>query len=163
MRAVIEKVCQLIDVRAETADVALVRTIARRSAAAAWPTGAKLKQIVMNLLSNAVKFTPAGGRVEIAAAVEAPAGLTITVSDTGIGIAKEDIPRVTEPFVQVDNSLSRRHEGTGLGLALVAALVELHGGTLDIDSELGKGTTVTATFPMARIVDAPGQAARKAS
>jgi len=95
--------------------------------------------------------------------VDAPAGLTIVVRDTGIGIAKEDIPRVTEPFIQVDSSLSRRHEGTGLGLALVAALMELHGGTLNIDSELGKGTTVAVTFPMRRIGESLDQAARKAS
>jgi signal transduction histidine kinase len=162
VHAVIEKVCQMIDVRAETADVALVRTIAP-DLPPLLADRRKMKQIVMNLLSNAVKFTPAGGRVEIAAAIEAPHGLLITVSDTGIGIAKADIPRVTEPFIQVDNSLSRRHDGTGLGLALVSALVELHGGTLHIDSELGKGTTVTATFPMARITETPGQAARKAS
>ena len=67
------------------------------------------------------------------------------------------------PFVQVDSSLSRRHEGTGLGLALVAALAELHGGTLKIDSDLGKGTTVAVTFPMRRVGAAPDQAARKAS
>jgi signal transduction histidine kinase len=160
--AAIDSTCQLITMRAETAGVALVRTVA----ADLPPLHAdrrKVKQIVMNLLSNAVKFTPAGGRVEIAAAVDAPAGLTIAVSDTGIGIAKEDIPRVTEPFVQVDSSLSRRHEGTGLGLALVAALAELHGGTLKIDSDLGKGTTVAVTFPMRRVGAAPDQAARKAS
>jgi signal transduction histidine kinase len=161
VRAVIASACQIIDVRAETAGVALVQTLAD-DLPPLLADRRKLKQIAVNLLSNAVKFTPAGGRVEIKAAV-GPAGLVVSVTDTGIGIAKEDIPRITEPFVQVDNSLSRRHEGTGLGLALVSALVKLHGGALAIESDLGQGTTVAATFPMARIAGAPGDARRKAS
>jgi len=162
VRTAIEESCRLVDVRAETANVVLVRAIPAELPPL-YADRRKLKQIVMNLLSNAVKFTPANGRVEIAARVEAPAGLTIAVRDTGIGIAKEDIPRVTEPFVQVDSSLSRRHEGTGLGLALVASLMTLHGGTLAIDSELGKGTTARVTFPMARVRAGGEAAARKAS
>jgi signal transduction histidine kinase len=158
----IEESCRLIDVRAETADVALSRPPAA-DLPPLYADRRKLKQIMMNLLSNAVKFTPAGGRVDVSVRIEPPAGLVIAVRDTGIGIAKEDIPRVTEPFVQVDNSLSRRHEGTGLGLALVSALMMLHGGTLGIESALGQGTTVTATFPMSRVRTGEPLPARKVS
>jgi signal transduction histidine kinase len=80
-------------------------------------------------------------------------GLYISVQDSGIGIAAADIPRVMQPFVQVDSALSRTHNGTGLGLPLAAAMIELHGGKMVIESEAGKGTTVTAFFPIARIVN----------
>jgi signal transduction histidine kinase len=80
------------------------------------------------------------------------AGLAITVADTGIGIAPEDLQRVLEPFVQVDSSLSRLHQGSGLGLPLVKAIMGLHGGTLDLKSEVGVGTTVTVVFPRERMV-----------
>ncbi len=114
----------------------------------------KLKQIVLNLLTNAVKFTPPGGQVEVSASAEPASGLTIAVRDTGIGIAKADLPRVVQPFVQVDSSLSRRHEGTGLGLPLVVIMLRQHGGTLQLESELGKGTTARAIFPQERLVSA---------
>jgi signal transduction histidine kinase len=112
----------------------------------------QLRQMLLNLLSNAVKFTPPGGRVEVRAAAEPQGGFRIVVSDTGIGIAPEDLPRVVEPFFQVDSSLSRRHEGTGLGLTLVAAMIREHGGTLRLESELGKGTTATIGFPHERLL-----------
>jgi len=123
--------------------------------------GRKLKQIVLNLLTNAVKFTPAGGQVAVSAVADARDGLAITVRDTGIGIAKADLPRVVQPFVQVDSSLSRRHEGTGLGLPLVVIMLRQHGGALLLDSELGKGTTARATFPPERLMppEAPASVA----
>jgi two-component system, cell cycle sensor histidine kinase PleC len=80
------------------------------------------------------------------------AGLTIAIADTGIGIAAQDIPRALERFGQVDSSLSRKYEGTGLGLPLSKRLMELHGGRLDIESVVGSGTTVTITFPAERLV-----------
>jgi signal transduction histidine kinase len=113
----------------------------------------KLKQILINLLSNAVKFTPAGGLVTISARSSAD-GVTIAIADTGIGMSESDIPRALTPFTQVDDSLSRRFEGTGLGLPLSASLVQLHGGTLAIESAPGQGTTVTITLPATRIVSA---------
>jgi signal transduction histidine kinase len=112
----------------------------------------KLKQVLLNLLSNAVKFTPAGGRIEINAAADPDGGLSIAIRDTGIGIAREDIARVLLPFEQVESALSRTHNGTGLGLPLTAAMMALHRGTLAIDSELGRGTTVTIRFPKERVV-----------
>jgi PAS domain S-box-containing protein len=111
----------------------------------------RLKQVLINLLSNAVKFTPAGGRVSLDATIE-PDGVAIRVRDTGIGMEAEDIPKALEPFVQVDSRLSRKYEGTGLGLPLSRALVELHGGRLQIESQPGHGTTVTVLLPVERIV-----------
>jgi signal transduction histidine kinase len=111
----------------------------------------KLKQIVINLLSNAVKFTPAGGRVELAARIASDGDLLIRVTDTGIGIAPADIDRVMEPFGQVDSHLNRKYEGTGLGLPLARGLAELHGGTLTLESRLNVGTTVTVRLPRYRL------------
>ncbi|MBV9993307.1 MAG: PAS domain S-box protein [Alphaproteobacteria bacterium] len=106
----------------------------------------RLKQMLLNLLSNAVKFTPKGGRVTLTARLDGE-GLAIAVADTGIGMAPEHIPKALERFGQVDGSLARKYEGTGLGLPLTKALAELHGATLAIESESGTGTTVTIRFP----------------
>jgi signal transduction histidine kinase len=115
----------------------------------------RLKQVLLNLLSNAVKFTPPGGSVRVEAGPSADGGCAIKVIDTGIGMASEDIPRALKPFGQVDSNLARRFDGSGLGLSLSKALVELHGGTLSIDSTVGVGTTVTVMLPPDRIVRAP--------
>jgi signal transduction histidine kinase len=111
----------------------------------------RLRQILINLLSNAVKFTPEGGHVWVSSAQENGA-LVITISDTGIGIAPEDIPKALAPFGQVDSTVRRKQEGTGLGLPLAKQLVELHGGTLTIDSKVNVGTTVTFALPAERII-----------
>jgi signal transduction histidine kinase len=107
----------------------------------------RVKQILINLLSNAVKFTPRGGSVKLSGTVLSDGWLDISVSDTGIGIAEEDIWKALVPFAQVSSDLSRKYEGTGLGLPLSKGFVEMHGGTLKIDSEPGRGTTVTVRFP----------------
>ena len=111
----------------------------------------RIKQILINLAGNAVKFTPDGGQVRLAAHRTASA-LILSVSDTGIGIAQEDIPRAMERFGQVDSSLSRKYEGTGLGLPLARQLAELHGGQLILGSAPGVGTTVTVNLPRERLV-----------
>jgi signal transduction histidine kinase len=110
----------------------------------------KLLQILLNLLSNAVKFTPAGGQITVSARCEIKAVLTITVTDTGVGIAAENMAKALSPFGQIDNLLTRQHSGTGLGLPLAKRLTELHGGTFDIESRVGVGTTVTLRFPVIR-------------
>lgn len=110
-----------------------------------------LRQVLLNLLGNAIKFTPDGGRVEISTAVESDGAISVAVSDTGPGIAKEDLERVMEPFEQVRSHLSREHGGTGLGLAISRGIVELHGGTLILASEPGNGTTARFTLPRHRI------------
>ena len=112
----------------------------------------KLRQVLINLLANAVKFTPDGGRIVVTTATPENGELAISVTDTGIGIAAEDIERVFAPFVQLDGGLDRRYEGTGLGLPLARAMVELHDGTLELESEPGTGTTVTIRFPSDRLV-----------
>ncbi len=117
---------------------------------ALWGDMRRLRQVWINLISNAVKFTPQGGSVEIRCALQADGQLEISVADTGIGIAEEDIERVQQPFSQVANALSRSHEGTGLGLSLSRSLVELHDGELFIESKLGEGTTVSVTLPPER-------------
>ncbi|MBL8705470.1 MAG: hypothetical protein JNM30_11520, partial [Rhodospirillales bacterium] len=106
-----------------------------------------LRQIVLNLVANALKFTPAGGRATIAVEAGPDGMVRLSVSDTGIGIAPEDMARLMQPFVQVDSAYGRRHKGSGLGLALVRTLVELHGGRVSIDSALGRGTTVHVDLP----------------
>ena len=105
-----------------------------------------VKQILLNLTTNAIKFTPEGGVVTLVVEPKS-AGLIVHVSDTGIGISKEDIERLAQPFEQIDSQHSRQHEGTGLGLALSKSLVELHGGNFTIESVVGQGTTVTFTLP----------------
>jgi signal transduction histidine kinase len=111
-----------------------------------------MKQILVNLLSNAIKFTKAGGRVALELRQESDGGIAISVADTGIGIATEDIARALAPFTQIDNALNRHFEGTGLGLPLAKSLVELHGGGLTIDSTPGTGTTVTVHLPAHRVI-----------
>jgi signal transduction histidine kinase len=119
---------------------------------AVWADGKKLQQIISNLLSNAVKFTPAGGRMTLSARREANGSLAICIADTGIGIAPEQIAVALAPFGQVDGSITRKYEGVGLGLPLAKRLVELHDGVLEIDSTLGKGTTVTIRLPAKRLM-----------
>lgn len=107
----------------------------------------RIKQIFINLIGNAIKFTPAGGSVRVSASVLDDAAMRIIVADTGIGIAPDDLMKVCETYGQVANSLTRAHEGAGLGLPLAKALTGRHGGTLEITSEVGRGTTITVIFP----------------
>ena len=116
-----------------------------------WGDPRKIKQIVLHLLSNAVKFTAAGGKVGLEAEADLKKGLVITVTDTGQGIAAEDIWKAMAPFSQVDGSLDRPHEGSGLGLPLSKAFIELHDGTLTLESEPGTGTTVSIWLPGERL------------
>ena len=118
-----------------------------------------LKQIFINLLTNAVKFTQRSGRVEISAELDAGGQLTIHVTDTGIGIAARDLEKAMAPFGQVDSTMARKYEGTGLGLPLTKRLVELHDGWMELDSAPGEGTTALVTFPGARVVDRSKQTA----
>ncbi len=111
-----------------------------------------LKQILLNLLTNAIKYTPAGGKITIEVWCRQDTGYVFTIADTGMGIAEEDIPMVLAPFGQVESAHSRTEQGTGLGLPLTKSFVELHGGSFDIRSKVGAGTTVTVRFPSERIV-----------
>ena len=111
-----------------------------------------VKQVLLNVLSNAVKFTPAGGTISVKAWSGSADGLLIQVADSGIGMAVEDIPRAMRRFERIDSPTARARAGTGLGLPLSRGFVELHGGSLDIQSKLDLGTTVTIRFPAERSV-----------
>lgn len=111
-----------------------------------------ISQVFNNLLSNAVKFTPEGGKITVSARMDGNGGLAVGFADTGIGMSEQDIVRALQPFEQVNSLHSRKHEGTGLGLFICCNLMQIHGGSLTIDSEVGTGTTVTARFPPKRTI-----------
>lgn len=111
-----------------------------------------IKQVTLNLLSNAVKYNVEGGEVVLAVRLEKDNSIVYSVSDTGIGIAPTDIPKALEPFGQIRQNAHVAHEGTGLGLSLSKQIVELHGGTLELESDLGKGTIATVRLPSERII-----------
>jgi signal transduction histidine kinase len=121
----------------------------------------RIRQILLNLLSNALKFT-ARGTVTVRAYRTAE-GMVMQVNDTGIGMRREDFSKALEPFGQVDSSLARKYEGTGLGLPLTRQMVELHGGHLELDSVLGQGTSVTVTLPASRLIAIENAAAECAA
>ena len=112
----------------------------------------KLKQILLNLVSNSVKFTHFGGSVTISASVDRDLGILVTIADTGIGIAAEQINKALEPFAQIENAYTRRETGSGLGLPIAKALIELHGGIFELTSEVGVGTTVRFSLPASRLL-----------
>ncbi|MGE0702000.1 MAG: PAS domain S-box protein, partial [Hyphomicrobiaceae bacterium] len=148
---------RLVEQRAADAGLQLVKKVPL-DLPEIWADERLLRQVFINLLSNAVKFTPSGGLVALMAGVGRTGGVWLAVSDTGIGIDPEHIARALEPFGQVDSSLSRRYEGTGLGLPLVKSIVELHDGALEVTSKVGEGTTVTVHLPVVRSVVRPGPA-----
>jgi signal transduction histidine kinase len=148
---IVQSVVRLVASRAKLSKQHLVINVPKDLAALRGEEKA-LKQILTNLLTNAIKFTPEGGNVTLAARIDDFGRMCIEIKDTGIGIAPEDIPLALAPFGQIESALSRKHQGTGLGLPLTKALVELHGGVLDLQSQLGSGTTVTAIFPANRVV-----------
>ena len=119
----------------------------------------RFKQILLNLLSNAIKFTPAGGRVVLSADVVDDGALRLSISDTGIGMDKAELAKALTKFGQVDSTLGRKYEGTGLGLTLAMSLTEAHDGTFALHSEKGVGTTATITFPPHRVGAQPRSSA----
>jgi len=151
MGELIESVLQMTRAQAEAAGISLVEPVIG-SLPRVGADERRLRQVLLNLLSNAIKFTPRGGEVRIFAETRHD-GIAVSVADSGIGIAPDDIPRALERFGQIDSRLSRKYEGTGLGLPLSKGLMELHGGTLEVESAVGVGTTVTITLPAFRVVD----------
>lgn len=144
----VQNCLRLVSPRAEAAGVALVDAMPKETLVI-YSDSKKLKQILLNLLSNAVKFTPSGGEVRVCAWRNLTEdSVSFEVKDTGIGIAAKDISRALSPFGQVDNTLARKYEGTGLGLPLTKKFVELMGGKFKIESEEHKGTTITFTLPI---------------
>jgi len=120
-----------------------------------------IKQVLLNLLSNAVKFTEPGGHVEIVAKSDLAGSILISVSDNGAGMSAADIEKVLQPFGQADGSLSRSNNGTGLGLSLVKSMMEVHGGGLVVESELGEGTTATVKLPAERVLSVKNDPAER--
>jgi signal transduction histidine kinase len=118
-----------------------------------------VRQIMINMVGNAIKFTPAGGSVEVTGAEISGGGYAVTVRDSGIGMNKSDILMALTPFGQVENKMTATHNGTGLGLPLAKAMLELHGGMLEIESELGRGTMVVLKFPPSRVISGSAVAA----
>jgi len=121
------------------------------------------KQIAANLISNAIKFTGPGGRIYVLPALTAEGELSLRVVDTGVGIKESEIARILLPFERIGDAATHKRSGTGLGLALVNALVRLHGGMLQIQSKVGVGTIATATFPRWRLAATPAPAAAPVS
>ena len=151
MQDVVRACAALLDPMCKSADVELQVAVTANDRCLRGDE-VRLRQILLNLLNNAVKFTPPGGRVSLEIAWNAQNAMTVEIRDTGIGIAPEDLSRVLQPFGQAGDIMTRRHQGTGLGLPLTKALVELHGGRLQIESELGQGTVVHIVFPAERTV-----------
>ena len=149
LRGEIEASAALVKARAKAADLGLVIEVAA-DAPPLWGDRTRFRQIMLNLLSNAIKFTPPGGTVTVHAEGREDE-IVVAVSDTGIGMCEQDIPRALEPFRQIDNAMSRQYEGVGLGLPLAKNLTELQGGRLEMKSTLGRGTTVTLHFPRAPV------------
>jgi len=125
------------------------QTIVKEAAANA---GLALRtQILLNLLSNSIKFTPQGGRVMVEARLEPNGELALAVRDSGIGMSADDIEIVLQPFGQVESAHTRSHDGTGLGLPITKSLAEMHGGSMTVESTVGKGTDITVRFPAMRV------------
>jgi len=147
----VDRVMRVVRERAATASVGLSASI-EPGLPRVRVDPVRFRQVLLNLLSNGVKFTPAGGTVRLAVRRGEDDAVSFTVTDTGIGMRKRDVTKALKPFGQVDGDLSRRHQGAGLGLPLARAFVELHGGSIVIDSRLGHGTTVVVRLPPERIV-----------
>ncbi|MGZ8260738.1 MAG: ATP-binding protein, partial [Caldimonas sp.] len=135
-----------------------VISVARAAGAELAGDESELQSAIGNLLSNAVRYTPEGGRIEVGWRIADNGSGEIAVADTGPGIARNHLPRLTERFYRVDSSRSRESGGTGLGLAIVKHVLQRHGGELAIESDLGKGSTFRLVFPAVRVraVAAPG-------
>jgi cell cycle sensor histidine kinase DivJ len=136
---------RFVKIQAERAGV-LLKTLVAPDAQMIFADQRAVKQVLVNLLSNGVKFTPRGGAVTVAVTRDR-CGIEIAVSDTGVGISPKDLERLGEPFEQVEGEHRRTKEGTGLGLALVKAFAEMHGGEAQMESLLGEGTTVRVRLP----------------
>ena len=151
--AVIGEALRLVAPQAAEARVELIWRAPMQPLPPLYCERVRLRQMLLNILSNGIKFTAPGGAVAVTAALED--GLQLTVTDTGIGIRPEDIAAILTPFGQIASGYTRDRQGTGLGLTLTKALLERHGGRLEIDSTPGVGTTVRLLFPAERITPAP--------
>lgn len=148
VQRVVDEVCASVAALAGKKEIQLIKAV-DVAADTVTVDEQKLKQVLYNLVSNAVKFTSERGRVVVRCSRADDGTLAVAVEDNGIGIAREDIARLFREFEQLDSSTARLYQGTGLGLALVKKLVELQNGTVNVESELGKGSTFSITIPLA--------------
>jgi signal transduction histidine kinase len=165
VRELVDELAHTLRFRAEEKGLTLLTDVAAATPDKLVGDSLRLRQVLMNLLSNAIKFTDRGTvaiNVRVESATLQEARVRFAVSDTGIGIAQADHERVFAPFTQVDASSTRRHGGTGLGLAIVAELVRAMGGTVSIQSALGRGSTFTVTMPLAYAVRPPAASEKRA-
>jgi signal transduction histidine kinase len=161
MEEVIRDAVRVVKGRADDGGIDLSVSVAR-SFPRLLADSVRIKQIFLNLLSNAIKFTPEKGSVRIETKIEKDGCMARSVIDTGIGISEHELEKIVEPFAQASSGLARRHEGTGLGLYLVKSLVEEHGGSMTIDSRLGRGTVVTIRLPAERVLPVADETPPKA-
>ncbi len=152
--AIVNTILTLVRERAATESIELDVEL-QNGLPALYADERKLKQILVNLLANSIKFTEAGGNVTLKVWCRDDSGFVFQIRDSGIGIALEDIPKAMTPFGQIDSNLNRKFAGTGLGLPLTKHLIEMHSGSLDLQSEVGIGTTATVRLPAERIVPVP--------
>ncbi len=148
--SILRALTEMMQPLAEKGDIVLVNNVPNVTAGLRGDERL-FRQVIINLLSNAIKFTPAGGTVTLEAGRDESSVFYVTITDTGIGIADEDLPLILQPFMQVESSMSRTYAGTGLGLPLAKKLMEAHGGLLTIESILEVGTQVTVSFPPSRV------------
>ena len=145
LNELLEETLRIIKVQAEKAEISVGQKIPKSLVLEA--DRRAIKQILLNLLSNAVKFTPKGGKIDVTAKSLTQA-VNIIIEDNGIGISKKALEKLGQPFEQVQDQFTKNHKGSGLGLAIARSLTLLHGGTLKITSEKGKGTTVAVRLPL---------------
>ena len=146
MQALVGQIVDTMSITAQKSKVTLAY-VKGTDADQAYIDRDKINQVVVNIISNAVKYTPEGGTVTVLCGCREDA-VYISVSDTGIGIPEKDLPHIFDRFYRVDKARSRKQGGTGLGLAIAKEIVEAHKGTISLDSEYGKGTTVTVNLPI---------------
>ncbi|MEQ8228233.1 MAG: PAS domain-containing sensor histidine kinase [Rhodospirillales bacterium] len=151
LEELVEQSCRMIKPDADEKDVTVTHAVGKGLPLLRADSRC-VTQVLLNLVANAVKFNVTGGKVNVMAAPATDGQISVSIADTGIGIAPEDMNVVLEPFGQAGVSANHSHAGTGLGLSVSKQLMELHGGTLSLDSTPGKGTTVTVCFPAERIV-----------
>jgi cell cycle sensor histidine kinase DivJ len=160
-RAALINCCSLLALKARENDIDLVTRVPEDLPVMTGDPRA-FKQIALNIVSNAIKFTDRGGKVTVSAGVEG-SRLVLRVTDTGVGIAADDLKRIGDPFFQAGTAYERRHEGTGLGLSIVKSLITLHAGDLTVQSKIDQGTTVTVALPLTFTPLAPETASEPSS
>src|SRR5947207_11800848 len=145
-RVALTNCCSLLALKARENDIDLVTHVPEDLPLMTGDPRA-FRQVALNLVSNAIKFSEGGGEVTVCAGVER-SRLVLRVTDTGVGIAADDLKRIGDPFFQAGKTYQRRHEGTGLGLSIVKSLVAMHGGEMNVQSRVDEGTTVTIALPL---------------